>query len=344
MLLYYHKKLGKEETMQSNILVTGGAGYIGSHVVNLLGLSGNNYSITVLDNLSTGRKASVLYGDLVEENLENLEAIDSLFSQKKFDAVIHFAGSIVVPESVTDPSKYYANNTENSLNLLKLCIKHKVKNFIFSSTAAVYGMGDGETPCTEEDYFNPINPYGRSKLMTEWMLEDFSNAYEFNYVALRYFNVAGANVEGKVGQCTPNATHLIKIASQCATGKRDMMSLYGTDYPTPDGTCIRDYIHVDDLAQAHLDGLSYLLKGGKSQVLNCGYGHGASVKEVIAAVKAVSGVDIKVEEVERRPGDAIALISKAEKIKKILGWKPQYDDLNLIVKTALDWEEKLKTL
>ena len=329
---------------KANILVTGGAGYIGSHVVNLLGLCEADYNITVIDNLSTGRKASVVYGELVEEHLENLDKVDALFKAKNFDAVIHFAGSIVVPESVTDPSKYYANNTENSLNLLKLCIKHGVKNFIFSSTAAVYGMGDGKTPCTEEDHLIPINPYGRSKLMTEWMLEDFSNAYDFNYVALRYFNVAGANVEGKVGQCTPNATHLIKIASECATGKRDKMNLFGTDYDTPDGTCIRDYIHVDDLAQAHLDGLSYLLKGGKSQVLNCGYGHGASVREVIAAVKEVSGVDIVVEETGRRLGDAVALISKAEKIQKVLGWKPKHDDLKLIVKTALDWEEKLKTL
>ncbi len=328
---------------QKNILVTGGAGYIGSHVVNLLGQSSDfNYNITVVDNLSTGRRASVLYGELVVESLENLEAMDELFKNMSFDAVIHFAGSIVVPESVTDPSKYYANNTENSLNLLKLCTKHGVKNFIFSSTAAVYGMGDGKSACSEEDQLNPINPYGRSKLMTEWMLEDFSNAYDFNYVALRYFNVAGANVEGKVGQSTPNATHLIKIASECATGKREKMNLYGTDYPTHDGTCIRDYIHVDDLAQAHLDGLAYLLKGGNSQVMNCGYGHGASVREVIAAVKEVSGVEIAVEEAQRRAGDAIELISEAKKIQKVLGWKPKYDDLKLIVKTALDWEETLK--
>ncbi|MAF79208.1 MAG: UDP-glucose 4-epimerase GalE [Halobacteriovoraceae bacterium] len=327
---------------RKKILVTGGAGYIGSHVVNLLGTSPENYEIVVLDNLSTGRRESVLYGELVEEHLENLSAVEKIFAQEKFDAVIHFAGSIVVPESVTDPAKYYANNTENSLHLLKLCIQYKVKNFIFSSTAAVYGMGDGESPCTEDDHTLPINPYGRSKLMTEWMLEDFAKAYDFNYVALRYFNVAGANIDGKVGQCTPNATHLIKIASQCATGVREKMSLFGTDYPTADGTCIRDYIHVDDLAQAHLDGLSYLLKGGESQILNCGYGHGASVREVIAAVKEVSGVDIVVEEAERRLGDAVQLISKADKIQSVLGWKPKYDDLKLIVKTALDWEEKLK--
>ncbi len=327
-----------------NILVTGGAGYIGSHVLNLLGQDKNyNYNITVLDNLSTGRRKSVLFGELVVENLENTEVIDQLFAAKKFDAVIHFIGSIVVPESVTDPEKYYANNTENSLNLLKLCRKHGVKNFIFSSTAAVYGMGsDNGGRCVEDGLVNPINPYGRSKLMTEWMLEDFSNAYDLNYVALRYFNVAGANVDGRVGQCTPNATHLIKIASQCATGQRDKMQLFGTQYPTSDGTCVRDYIHVDDLAFAHLDALKYLLDGGTSQVLNCGYGKGATVKEVIKAVKNVSKVDFPVEEVEPRLGDAIELISVADKIRDVLGWKPRYNDLELIVKTALEWEETLK--
>lgn len=329
---------------KKNILITGGAGYIGSHVLNLLGQDESyDYQITVLDNLSTGRKKSVLYGELVVESLENTEFVDQLFQQKKFDAVIHFAGSIVVPESVENPEKYYANNTENSLNLLKLCHKHNVKNFIFSSTAAVYGMGlDNGGRCTEEGHVDPINPYGRSKLMTEWMLEDFSKAYDFNYVALRYFNVAGGNVEGKVGQCTPNATHLIKIACQCATGQRDKMQLFGTEYPTSDGTCVRDYIHVDDLGFAHLDALKYLLKGGTSQVLNCGYGRGATVREVIKAVKNVSGVDFPVEEVGPRAGDAVELISVADKIQKVLGWKPRYNDLELIVKTALDWEETLK--
>jgi len=325
--------------VKHKVLVTGGAGYIGSHVVNLLGKAGAD--IVVYDNLSTGRKASILYGKHIQENLENLEVLDRFLRDEKIEAVLHFAGSIVVPESVSEPIKYYNNNTVNSLNLIDLCIKNKVKNFIFSSTAAVYGMGDGTGKCVEETELNPINPYGRSKLMTENMLEDVSKARDFNYVALRYFNVAGANVDGLVGQCTPNATHLIKIASECASGKRDRMSIFGTDYDTSDGTCVRDYIHVDDLAQAHLDALAYLFKGGKSQVLNCGYGHGYTVKEVIATVKKVSGVDFPVEIADRRPGDAIELISVAKKIRAVLGWAPKYDDLELIVRTAFEWEKKL---
>ncbi|MCO4756094.1 MAG: UDP-glucose 4-epimerase GalE, partial [Bacteriovoracaceae bacterium] len=278
------------------ILITGGAGYIGSHVLNLLGMAGHD--IVVVDNLSTGRKEALLYGKHIEESLENTEVIDKLFADEKFEACIHFAGSIIVPESVTDPIKYYKNNTENSLNVIGLCVKHGVKNFIFSSTAAVYGDLQGGV-CTEESATVPINPYGTSKLMTELMLRDASAAHDFNFVALRYFNVAGANVDLKVGQCSPNATHLIKIASECASGKRDKMAIFGTDYGTPDGTCIRDYIHVDDLAQAHVDSLTYLAGGGKSEIMNCGYGHGFSVKEVIDTVKKVTGSDFPAEEIER---------------------------------------------
>ena len=320
------------------LLVTGGAGYIGSHVLNLLGQE--DHEIVVVDNLSTGRKESILYGRHEEKNLEDLDFLEKLFAEEKFDACLNFVGSIIVPESVTEPIKYYKNNTENTLNLMKLCEKHGCHKFIFSSTAAVYGDLDGDV-CTEESPTIPLNPYGRSKLMTEWMLEDVSNATNLNYVALRYFNVAGANVDLKVGQCSPQSTHLIKIASECALGKREKMSLYGTDYDTPDGTCIRDYIHVDDLAQAHVDALSYLEKGGESQVMNCGYGHGFSVKEVIATVKKVTGVDFKIEEVGRRDGDAAKLISSAEKIRKVIGWTPKHDDLELIVKTAYEWEKKL---
>jgi len=322
------------------ILITGGAGYIGSHVLNLLGMTGE-HDIVVVDNLSTGRKEAMLYGRHIEENLENTEVIDKLFADEKFEACIHFAGSIVVPESVSDPIKYYKNNTENSLNVVGLCVKHGVKNFIFSSTAAVYGDLEGGV-CTEESATVPINPYGTSKLMTELMLRDTSAAHDFNFVALRYFNVAGANVDLKVGQCTPNATHLIKIASECASGKRDKMAIFGTDYGTPDGTCIRDYIHVDDLAQAHVDSLTYLAGGGKSEIMNCGYGHGFSVREVIDTVKKVTGVDFPAEEIERRPGDAEKLISVADKIRKTIGWTPKYDDLELIVKTAYEWEKKLQ--
>lgn len=326
--------------MAQKILITGGAGYIGSHIVNLLGKAGHD--LTILDNLSTGRKASILYGNHIHDDIENLEALDALLAKEKFEACIHFAGSIVVPESVENPTKYYKNNTENSLNLMRLCIKHKVNKFIFSSTAAVYGMGDETGRCREETAVAPINPYGWSKLMTEQMLKDHSFAHEdFEFVALRYFNVAGANVDNLIGQCTPNATHLIKIASECASGKRDKMAIFGDDYPTPDGTCLRDYIHVDDLAQAHVDALNYLVKGGKSEILNCGYGHGYSVKEVIATVKKVTGVDFKVEVAGRRAGDSVELVSVAEKIRDIIGWKPQYDDLELIVRTAFEWEKKL---
>ncbi|EQC43498.1 UDP-glucose 4-epimerase GalE [Bacteriovorax sp. Seq25_V] len=324
----------------AKILLTGGAGYIGSHVLNLLGLDGS-HEITILDNLSTGRKESVLFGELIIENLENTDAIDKLFKEKNFDACLHFAGSIVVPESVSNPIKYYDNNTKNTYELLKICHKYGVNNFIFSSTAAVYG----NTPdgiCSEETAATPLNPYGKTKYMTEWMLEDFSHAYpDFNYVIFRYFNVAGANIDLKIGQCTPDATHLIKIAAQTIVGKREKMAIFGDDYNTPDGTCIRDYIHVDDLAQAHVDGLNYLLKGGKSTRLNCGYGHGYSVKEVIATMKKVSGIDFKVEMAPRRDGDAEKLISKALKIRDVIGWVPKYDDLETICKTALEWEKKI---
>ena len=248
----------------------------------------------------------------------------------------------MVTDSGTNPLEYYDNNTKNTFELLKLCKQHGINNFIFSSTAAVYGEIEGGI-CTEESPTVPINPYGRTKLMTEWMLEDMSFAYpEFNFVALRYFNVAGANVDGKIGQSTPNATHLLKIASETACGKRDEMNIFGTDYETRDGTCIRDYIHVDDLAQAHIDAVNYLFNGGKSEIMNCGYGHGFTVKEVIAALKKVTNIDFKVVEGPRRAGDAGELKSKADKIKKVLGWTPKYDDLELIAKTAYEWEQKLK--
>lgn len=323
----------------AKILITGGAGYIGSHIVNLIG--GTDHEITIYDNLSTGRKESVVAGELVIGDLEDTKKLEALIVEKRFDACLHFAGSIIVPESVTDPLKYYNNNTQNTLELLNLCIKHNVNKFIFSSTAAVYGMAPGGI-CSEDMQVEPINPYGKTKLMTEWMLKDIAAAHkDFEFVILRYFNVAGANIEGKVGQCSPLSTHLIKIACETALGKRDKMSVFGDDYETKDGTCIRDYIHVDDLAQAHIDALSYLLKGGDSTLCNCGYGHGFTVKEVLEVVKRVSGVDFKVEMGPRRAGDAPILMSKAEKIGKVLGWTPKHDDLDLIIKTALEWERNL---
>ncbi len=322
-----------------SLLVTGGAGYIGSHVVSLLGAAGED--IIILDNLSTGRKENVLYGKLVVGDLGDQKILDEIFSTHDIEAVLHFAGSIVVPESVENPTLYYQNNTELSLKLIKTCLKYKTKKFIFSSTAAVYGMAEGGV-ASETTPTAPINPYGRSKLMTEWMLEDTAFAHDFSYVALRYFNVAGASKTGKIGQSTPRATHLLKTASEVATNKRAGMKIFGDDYDTPDGTCIRDYIHVDDLAQAHLDALKYLRNNSKSQILNCGYGHGFSVKEVINEVEKYTGLKLNVEMGPRRAGDAVKLISKAEKIREVLQWAPQYDDLSYIVKTAVEWEKKLQ--
>ncbi|HXH73904.1 MAG TPA: UDP-glucose 4-epimerase GalE [Bacteriovoracaceae bacterium] len=317
------------------VLVTGGAGYIGSHVVKALGPLG--HELYILDNLSTGFKSSITFGELIVGDLSDQDKMEQLFQEKKFDAVIHFAGSIVVPESVADPLKYYQNNTVNSHKLLLLCAKYKVNNLIFSSTAAVYGI-PANGICDEETEVNPINPYGRSKLMTEFMLKDLSLSSEFKYVALRYFNVSGADLGGKIGQSFPAATHLIKVACEAASGKRDHIMVFGTDYPTPDGTCVRDYIHVSDLADAHVKALEYLEKGGKSQVLNCGYGHGYSVKEVLTKVKEITGVDLVIKNGARRAGDPPSVTAKVERIQEVIGWHPKYDDLDAIIKSAYEWE------
>jgi UDP-glucose 4-epimerase len=318
------------------LLITGGAGYIGSHVVKALGKRG--HQLTIVDNLSTGHKEAISFGELVQMDISDTQKLDQLFSDKKFDGVLHFAGSIEVPESVANPIKYYSNNTFNSFNLIKLCLKHKVHRLVFSSTAAVYG--DLPNGIASEDLHTiPVNPYGSSKLMTESMLKDVSAASDFRYIAFRYFNVAGADVEGKIGCAYPNATNLIKVAVEVATGKREKISLFGTDYSTPDGTCIRDFIHVDDLAFAHVLGIEYLEKNPHSHILNCGYGKGYSVKEVLDLVPKIAGHQINIEIAPRRAGDIVTSISVADKIKSILQWKPQYNNLETIIRTAYEFEK-----
>ena len=325
---------------KSPVLVTGGAGYIGSHVV--LALLDDGWPVVVLDNLSTGHRESVPSEALfVEGSIDNQELIKKIILDNGCIAIMHLAGSVKVEESVRLPGDYYANNVAGTLNLLEACREAGVKNFIFSSTAAVYG--DAETTMVDETALtNPTSPYGHSKLMSEQMLLDINNTGGPNYVALRYFNVAAGDPDGRSGLLDPNATHLIKVCCEAATGKRSSMTIFGTDYDTPDGTCIRDYIHVSDIASAHLAALTYLLDGGENQILNCGYGHGSSVREVIAAVEKASGAPLNVIEGERRAGDCVELTAVADKIRKVLGWQPAFDDLDKIVGSALAWERKLK--
>ncbi len=322
------------------VLVTGGAGYIGSHVVKLLGEKG--YDILTYDNLSTGHKWAVLYGNLIKADLADKQTLRQVFAGFKPDAVMHFAASIVVPESVKNPLKYYRNNVINTINLLEVMEEFGVKNFIFSSSAAVYGIPE-TIPISEEAPLNPINPYGETKATVERILRDLANSGSgFRYISLRYFNVAGADPEGKIGFAYPEPTHLIIRALKTAKGEFEKLEIYGTDYPTPDGTCIRDYIHVMDLAEAHLLALEYLLDVGESDILNCGYGRGFSVREVVETVKKITGVDFKVVEAPRRPGDPAALVADNSKIKKKFNWKPKYDNLEFIIQTAWNWEKKLK--
>jgi UDP-glucose 4-epimerase len=319
------------------IFVTGGAGYIGSHVVKALGEKG--FEILVYDNLSTGHKEAVLYGKLIQGDLADKDFLYKVLEEYKPDAVMHFAASIEVAESVKKPLKYYRNNTANTLNLLEVMKDLGIKNFIFSSTAAVYGNPQ-EIPIKESAPLNPINPYGQSKAFVEGILKDLALAdSSFRYVSLRYFNVAGADPEGRIGQSYKNATHLITRALKTAKGEYEKLYIFGTDYPTPDGTCIRDFIHVDDLAEAHVLALEYLLEGGNSDIFNCGYGHGYSVKEVVEAAKKVTGIDFPVEETGRREGDPAALVADSSRLKEKLGWKPKYDDLEFIIKTAWNWEK-----
>ena len=325
-----------------SILVTGGAGYIGGHMV--LELLDAGERVIVLDNLTTGFRwaipaaATLVIGDAGDQDL-----VRTVIRKHGVTAIIHFAGSIVVPESVADPLGYYNNNTVKSRALMEVAVAMGVKQFIFSSTAAVYGMtGDG--PVDEEAQLKPMSPYGSSKLMTEIMLADAARAHDFRYVALRYFNVAGADPEGRTGQSTPRATHLIKTACETALGQRPRMEVFGTDYPTVDGTCVRDYIHVKDLARAHMAALAHLRRGAKSDVFNCGYGKGYSVLQVIEAVKRTSNRDFEVKMSPRRPGDPASVVAAPAKIMRELGWKPAHADLDQIVTQAMAWERRLSEI
>ncbi|WP_150286233.1 UDP-glucose 4-epimerase GalE [Rhabdaerophilum calidifontis] len=321
------------------ILVTGGAGYIGSHMV--LALADRGEPVVVIDNLSTGfpwllpPHVALRGGDVGDSAF-----VRAVIEEFGVTEIAHFAARIVVPESVANPLLYYGANTARSRTLLETAIAAGVTRFIFSSTAAVYGEVSG-APIGEDVPPNPVSPYGRSKLMTEWMLEDCARAHDFRFVALRYFNVAGADPQGRSGQSTPNATHLIKVAVQTALGQRPAMDIFGTDYPTPDGTCIRDYIHVTDLASAHVDALAHLRRGGESLILNCGYGRGFSVLEVVDVVRKVTGIDFTANRVARRPGDPAAIIAKSDRIRALLGWTPRHDDLEEIVRQAYEWERQL---
>ena len=322
---------------QGSILVTGGAGYIGSHVVRQLHEAGER--VTVLDNLVKGFRQAVVGAELVVGDVGDPALVSRLMAEHGVDTVMHFAAHTIVPESVALPLKYYGNNTCATRNLLQACLENKVKHFVFSSTAAVYGLlkdgfADESTPT------NPINAYGTSKLMSEWMLRDVAAVNPFRYVALRYFNVAGAHPGGLIGQSTPGATLLTKVACEAMVGRRKHVSVYGSDYPTPDGTGVRDYLHIEDLASAHLSALAYLRQGGKPLVLNVGYGHGYSVREVLRMVESVGGKPLDIREEARRVGDPAYLVARADRVKAELGWTPRYDDLSAIVTSSLAWERK----
>jgi UDP-glucose 4-epimerase len=323
------------------VLVTGGAGYIGSHMV--LRLADAGEPVVVLDNLTTGFDWAIdPRASFVSGNAGDMDLVARIIAEHKVDAIVHFAGSIVVPESVADPLKYYSNNTATSRNLIEAAVKGGVKHFIFSSTSAVYGSA-GLEPVSEETRLAPESPYGRSKMMTEMMLADVAEAHPITYGVLRYFNVAGADPKQRSGQSAPNASHLIKVALLAALGRRADVGIFGTDFPTPDGTGVRDYIHVTDLVEAHTLLLQYLRGGGRSATMNCGYGRGYSVRQVIDTVKTVSGVDFKVVEQPRRAGDPASVVAKSDRVRQVLGWRPAHDDLEEIVTAAMTWERYLAT-
>lgn len=323
------------------VFVTGGAGYIGSHVVKALGEE--KHEILVFDNLSTGHEWAVLSGRFVKGDLADRDFLDTVTGDFRPDAVMHFAASIQVEESVREPLKYYRSNVANTLNLLDAMDRNGIRNFIYSSTAAVYGIPE-KIPVDESAPLEPINPYGASKVMIETILRDIAKTRDFRYIALRYFNVAGADSKTRIGQAYQDATHLITRALKTAHGEFTKLSIFGTDYPTPDGTCIRDYIHVDDLADAHAVVLNYLMETGKSDIMNCGYGHGYSVKEVVAVAKKVTGIDFTAEETGRRAGDPPQLVADSTRLRRITGWQPRHNDLEFIIRTAWEWELKFKQL
>ena len=317
------------------VLITGGAGYIGSHVLKALGERG--YQVLTIDNLSNGHREAVLYGKLAVRDIGDKEFVKNVVSEFKPDIVMHFSAFIEVGISVREPLSFYKNNVLGTLNLLEVLIENKVNKFIFSSTAAVYGIPE-KIPIPEEHPINPINPYGKTKAVIEKALEDFYNAYNFKYVSLRYFNVSGADPSGLIGESHNPETHLIPLILQTAKGEREAIKIFGTDYNTEDGTCIRDYIHVNDLADAHILAMEYLLEGGESDVFNCGYGYGYSVREVVETAKKITGKDFKVIEDDRREGDPPILVADSKKLKEKLNWKPKFDNLETIIKTAWKWE------
>jgi len=317
------------------VLITGGAGYIGSHTVKALGEAG--HTILTVDNLSSGHKEALLYGRLIRGNVGSKELMREIVRDFKPDAVIHFAASIEVGESVREPKKFYQNNTINTVNLLSVLVEEGVDKFVFSSTAAVYGIPK-VVPIPEEHPTEPINPYGNTKLCSELALKDFSSAYGLKFVSLRYFNAAGAEPEARIGESHEPETHLIPLVLKAAKGERESVKLFGTDYPTPDGTCIRDFIHVCDLADAHLLALEYLMSGGESSIFNCGYGRGHSVLEVIESARRITGRNIKVEHAPRREGDPPVLVADSRRLRSELNWRPRYDDLDFIIETAWKWE------
>jgi len=326
-------------TSNSTVLVTGGAGYIGSHTV--LQLVARGERVVVLDDLSTGFRQAVREVPLVVGNVGDRRLVDQLLAEHRVDTIIHFAAHTIVPESVANPLKYYGNNTCSTRSLLEAASQAGVKHLVFSSTAAVYGMPDAGL-ASEESPTAPINAYGTSKLMSEWMLRDLCAVTPMRHVALRYFNVAGSDPQGRIGQSTRAATLLVKVACEAAVGKRPHLSVFGTDYPTPDGTGVRDYIHVEDLATAHLNSLDYLRAGGKSLVANVGYGHGYSVREVLSSVEKIAGLKLDIREEPRRAGDPPSLVAKADKVRELLKWQPRLDDIDTIVRTSLEWEKRLQ--